>query len=63
MPATVRSVDLPEGTTVHDATLDRWYVKKLAGMFPWRASHGEKLTDFEVDSFLRTGRIIVTLPG
>jgi len=59
---TVRSADLPDGTTAHDKTLDRWYVKKLAGMFPWRATNGEKLTDFEVDSFLRSGRLVVMLP-
>ncbi|KUL21719.1 hypothetical protein [Actinoplanes awajinensis] len=62
MTATVRSVDLPEGTTAHDETLDRWYVKRLAGMFPWRAGNGEKLTNFEVDNFLRSGRINITLP-
>jgi hypothetical protein len=61
--ATVKSVDLPDGTTAHDETLDRWYVKKPAGMFPWRAHNGEKLTDFEVDNFLRSGRIVLTLPG
>ena len=62
MTATVKSVDLPDGTTAHDETLDRWYVKKPAGLFPWRAVNGEKLTDFEVDNFLRSGRVVVTLP-
>jgi hypothetical protein len=60
--ATVKSADLPHGTTAHDTTLDRWYVKKLAGMFPWRAANGEKLTEYEVDNFLRSGRIAVMLP-
>ncbi|AEV84526.1 hypothetical protein ACWT_3503 [Actinoplanes sp. SE50] len=60
MTAIVKSADLPSGTTVHDETLDRWYVKRLVGMFPWRASNGEKLTDFEVDKFLRSGRIVIT---
>jgi hypothetical protein len=60
--AAVKSVELPDGTTAHDETLDRWYVKRSAGMFPWRASNGEKLTDFEVDNFLRSGRIVVTPP-
>jgi hypothetical protein len=60
--ATVKSVDLPDGTTAHDETLDRWYVKRTFGMFPWRANNGEKLTDYEVDNFLRSGRVVVTLP-
>jgi hypothetical protein len=60
--ATVKSVDLPDGATAHDEILDRWYVKKPGGMFPWRAINGEKLTDFEVDNFLRSGRIVVTFP-
>jgi hypothetical protein len=60
--ATVKSAELPDGTTAHDETLNRWYVKKPAGLFPWRANNGEKLTDFEVDSFLRSGRIVLTLP-
>jgi hypothetical protein len=60
--AAVKSVDLPDGTTAHDETLDRWYVKRRAGMFPWRAHNGEKLSHFEVDNFLRTGRVVVTLP-
>ena len=63
MTATVKSVDLPDGTTAYDETLDRWYVKKLTGLFPWRANKGEKLTDFEVDNFLRSGRIVVRLPA
>ncbi len=62
MAAIVKSIQLPDGTTVHDETLDRWYVKKPVGMFPWRANNGEKLTDFEVDNFLRSGRIVVTPP-
>lgn len=62
MTRTVKSVDLPDGTTAYDGTLDRWYVKRLAGMFPWRATNGEKLTDYEVDNFLRSGRIVVTVP-
>ncbi|GID31606.1 hypothetical protein [Paractinoplanes brasiliensis] len=62
MTTTVRSADLPDGTTAHDETLDRWYVKKPVGMFPWRAANGEKLTDYEVDNFLRSGRISVTAP-
>ena len=62
MAAIVKSIQLPDGTTVHDETLDRWYVKKPVGMFPWRANNGEKLTDFEVDNFLRSGRIVVIPP-
>ena len=58
----MKSVDLTNGTTAHDRTLDRWYIKKYAGMFPWRACNGEKLTDFEVDNFLRSGRIVVVAP-
>ena len=62
MSTAVTSADLPDGTTAHDKTLDRWYVRRSIGMFPWRAINGEKLTDFEVDNFLRSGRIVVMAP-
>ncbi|GAB2588324.1 hypothetical protein Aab01nite_48890 [Paractinoplanes abujensis] len=63
MTTTVRSADLSNGTVAHDGTLDRWYVKNAAGIFPWRAGNGEKLTDYEVDAFLRSGRITVIAPA
>jgi hypothetical protein len=59
----MKSAQLPDGAIVHDETLDRWYIKKPVGMFPWRANNGEKLTDFEVDNFIRSGRIVVASPA